>query len=199
VKYAVRGVHRVRILAFLLLASCVQRDRIHRVVVSIADQAMDVYAQDQRVSHYLVSTSKFGMGDRSGTYRTPLGRLEVAKKIGAGAPLGAVFKSRKPTGEVLVPDAPGRDPIVTRILWLKGLEPQNADAFDRYIYIHGTPEERNIGRPASFGCVRMRSADIIRLFATVGVGARVEIIPGPLAEDMPTPTIAAGSLGSHTR
>jgi hypothetical protein len=199
VKYAVRGVHRVRILAFLLLASCVQRDRIHRVVVSIADQAMDVYAQDQRVSHYLVSTSKFGMGDRSGTYRTPLGRLEVAKKIGAGAPLGAVFKSRKPTGEVLVPDAPGRDPIVTRILWLKGLEPQNADAFDRYIYIHGTPEERNIGRPASFGCIRMRSADIIRLFATVGVGARVEIIPGPLAEDMPTPTIAAGSLGSHTR
>ena len=198
-KYAVRGVHRVRILAFLLLASCVQRDRIHRVVVSIADQAMDVYAQDQRVSHYLVSTSKFGMGDRSGTYRTPLGRLEVAKKIGAGAPLGAVFKSRKPTGEVLVPNAPGRDPIVTRILWLKGLEPQNADAFGRYIYIHGTPEERNIGRPASFGCIRMRSADIIRLFATVGVGARVEIIPGPLAEDMPTPTIAAGSLGSHTR
>jgi hypothetical protein len=200
VKFAVRGLRRVRILAFLLLASCVQRDRIHRVVVSVADQAMDVYARDQRVSHYLVSTSKFGIGDGSGTYRTPLGRLEVAKKIGAGALVGAVFKNRKPTGEVLVPNAPGRDPIVTRILWLKGLERQNVDAFDRYIYIHGTPEERNIGRPASFGCIRMRSEDIVRLFATIGVGARVEIVPGPLQEQTPpTPTIAAGSLGSHTQ
>jgi lipoprotein-anchoring transpeptidase ErfK/SrfK len=120
-----------------------------------------------------------------------LGRLEIAKKIGAGAPAGAVFKSRKQTGEVLVPDAPGRDPIVTRILWLKGLENQNADAFQRYIYIHGTPEERNIGKPASFGCIRMRSADIIRLFATIGVGAKVEIVPGSLPES--TPAIAAGS------
>jgi lipoprotein-anchoring transpeptidase ErfK/SrfK len=120
-----------------------------------------------------------------------LGRLEIAKKIGAGARAGTVFKSRKPTGEVLVPDAPGRDPIVTRILWLKGLETQNADAFQRYIYIHGTPEERNIGKPASFGCIRMRSADIIRLFATVGVGSKVEIVPGPLPES--TPAIVAGS------
>jgi L,D-transpeptidase catalytic domain len=121
----------------------------------------------------------------------PLGHLEIAKKIGAGAPAGSVFKSRKPTGEILAPDAPGRDPIVTRILWLKGLDTQNADAFQRYIYIHGTPEERNIGKPASFGCIRMRSADIIRLFATVGVGAKVEVVPGPLPES--TPAIAAGS------
>jgi len=185
------AVHRLTILASLLLASCVQRDSVHRVVVSIADQAMDVYARNQVIGHYLVSTSKFGIGDSRGTYRTPLGRLEIAKKIGAGAPAGAVFKSRKPTGEVLVPDAPGRDPIVTRILWLKGREGQNADAFERYIYIHGTPEERNIGKPASFGCIRMRSADIIRLFATIGVGAKVEILPGPLPET--TPAIAAGS------
>jgi lipoprotein-anchoring transpeptidase ErfK/SrfK len=122
-----------------------------------------------------------------------LGRLQIAKKIGAGAPVGAVFKNRKPTGEVLVPDAPGRDPIVTRILWLKGLEPQNADAYHRYIYIHGTPEERNIGKPASFGCIRMRSADIVRLFATVGVGAKVEIVPGRLPESTPRPVLAAGS------
>lgn len=187
------GFNRFTILASLLLASCVQRDQIHRVVISVADQAMDVYARNQVIGHYLVSTSKFGIGDNQGTYQTPLGRLEIAKKIGAGAPAGAVFKSRRPTGEVLVPDAPGRDPIVTRILWLKGLEPQNADAFDRYIYIHGTPEERNIGKPASFGCIRMRSADIIRLFATVGVGAKVEILSGPLPESTPVPTIAAGS------
>ena len=185
------AVHRLTILASLLLASCVQRDSVHRVVVSIADQAMDVYARNQIIGHYLVSTSKFGIGDSRGTYRTPLGRLEIAKKIGAGAPVGAVFKNRKPTGEVLVPDAPGRDPIVTRILWLKGREGQNADAFGRYIYIHGTPEERNIGKPASFGCIRMRSADIIRLFGTIGVGAKVEIVPGPLPET--TPAIAAGS------
>jgi L,D-transpeptidase catalytic domain len=187
----VSAIYRLTILASILLASCVQRDSVHRVVVSIADQAMDVYARNQVIGHYLVSTSKFGIGDSQGTYRTPLGRLEIAKKIGAGAPAGAVFKSRRPTGEVLAPDAPGRDPIVTRILWLKGLETQNADAFQRYIYIHGTPEERNIGKPASFGCIRMRSADIIRLFSTVGVGAKVEIVPGPLPES--TPAIAAGS------
>lgn len=187
------AVYRFSILASFFLASCVQQDSVHRVVVSIADQAMDVYARNQVVGHYLVSTSKFGIGDSRGTYRTPLGRLEIAKKIGAGARIGAVFKNRRPTGEVLVPDAPGRDPIVTRILWLKGLERENADAFGRYIYIHGTPEERNIGRPASFGCIRMRSADIVRLFATVGVGAKVEIVPGPLPEKSPTPGIVAGS------
>jgi L,D-transpeptidase catalytic domain len=184
---------RLTVLAFLLLASCVQRDNVHRVFVSVADQAMDVYAKNRLIGHYLVSTSKFGMGDSPGTYRTPLGRLEVAKKIGAGAPAGAVFKDRRPTGEVLVPDAPGRDPIVTRILWLKGLESQNAGAFKRCIYIHGTPEERNIGRPASFGCIRMRSGDVIRLFSTVGVGAKVEIVPGPLPEASATPAIVSGS------
>jgi L,D-transpeptidase catalytic domain len=184
---------RLTIFASLVLTSCVQRDHVHRVVVSVADQAMDVYARNRLISHYLVSTSKFGIGDSPGTYRTPLGQLEIAKKIGAGAPAGAVFKDRRPNGEVLVPDAPGRDPIVTRILWLKGLEPQNADAFGRCIYIHGTPEERNIGKPASFGCIRMRSADIIRLFGTIGVGAKVEIVPGPLPEANPTPAIVSGS------
>jgi L,D-transpeptidase catalytic domain len=188
------AIHRLSILVALGLVSCVQRDNLHRVVVSVSDQAMDVYARDRLIARYLVSTSKFGIGDSRGTYRTPLGHLEIAKKIGAGAPIGAVFKNRKPTGEVLVPDAPGRDPIVTRILWLKGLEGQNADAFDRYIYIHGTPEERNIGRPASFGCIRMRSHDIVRLFATLGVGAKVEIIPGPLPES--TPAIATGTPGT---
>src|SRR5260221_5121176 len=117
------------------------------------------------------------MGYCRGTYRTRLGRIEIAKKIGAGAPSGAVFKNRKPTGEGLVPDAPGRDPIVTRILWLKGLERENADAFGRYIYIHVTPDERNNGRPSSFCLIRMRSVDIVRLFATAGGVATVEIVP----------------------
>src|SRR5207302_9885297 len=136
---------------------------------------------------YPVSTSKFGVGDFPGSSGTPLGQLEIAKKIGAGAPSGAVFKDRRMTGEIVPPDAPGRDPIVTRILWLRGREPQNALAYSRYIYIHGTPEERNIGRPASFGCVRMRSRDVIQLFDIVGWGARVTILNQPLEAMIPAP------------
>jgi hypothetical protein len=166
----------------LLLASCATKDRRHYVVVSIADQAMDVYRNNLKIARYQVSTSKFGWGDRPGSGFTPLGELEVARKIGAGAALGAVFHDRRPTGEILKPDTPGRDPIVTRILWLRGLQPENRNAFGRCIYIHGTPEERNIGRPASYGCVRMRSKDVASLFRIVGVGARVDIVPGPLPD-----------------
>ena len=108
--------------------------------------------------------------------------MKVRKKIGANAPAGAVFKSRRPTGEILPPDAPGRDPIVSRILWLEGLEPRNRNAFDRYIYIHGTPEERNIGMASSYGCIRMRSRDVIALYDTVGTGARVFVTTRPLSE-----------------
>ena len=98
-----------------------------------------------------------------------------------GQPSGMKFKSRKATGEIVPVNAPGRDPIVTRILWLKGLEAQNQNTYSRYIYIHGTPEEHRIGTPASYGCVRMRSPDIVWLYDTVGKGAKVEIVPGPLS------------------
>jgi hypothetical protein len=166
----------------LLLASCVHKDKVHRIVVSVADQALEVRRNEHVVGRYPVSTSKFGLGDQPGHGGTPLGRLEIARKIGDGAPLGAVFRDRRPTGEVLKPDAPGRDPIVTRILWLKGLETENRNAFDRYIYIHGTAEERNVGRPVSYGCIRMKSKDVLRVYNTVGVGAVVDIVPGPLPE-----------------
>jgi L,D-transpeptidase catalytic domain len=166
----------------LLLASCVHKDKVHRIVVSVADQALEVRRNEHIIGRYPISTSKFGLGDQPGHGGTPLGRLAIARKIGSGAPLGAVFKDRKPTGEVLKPDAPGRDPIVTRILWLKGLEPENRNAFDRYIYIHGTAEERNVGRPVSYGCIRMKSKDVLRVYNTVGIGAEVDIIPGPLPE-----------------
>src|SRR5271166_5534576 len=159
-----------------LFSSCSTKDTEHRILVSVADQSLELYKNQTLLGRYPVSTSRFGLGDRPGSRATPLGRMEVAIKIGAGAPLGAVFKSRRRTGEVLVPNAPGRDPIVTRILWLKGLEPQNRHAFARCIYIHGTPEERNVGHPASFGCVRMKSVDILRVFNVVGIGATVEII-----------------------
>jgi len=92
-------------------------------------------------------------------------------------PVGAVFHNRRLTGEVIQPNAPGRDPITTRIIWLRGLEAQNAHAFQRCIYIHGTPEEKKIGRPASYGCIRMKSRDVAELYAQVPVGAVVQIIP----------------------
>jgi hypothetical protein len=122
-----------------------------------------------------------------------LGELEVAKKIGGSAPSGMVFKDRKPTGEILAPDAPGRDPIVTRILWLRGRQSQNANAYHRYIYIHGTPEERTIGTRASFGCIRMRSRDVIQLYDIVGYRARVTILNEPLEALVPALAPAPGA------
>jgi hypothetical protein len=158
------------------LAGCEQIDHDHYVIISIPDQAMDVYTKGKWTARYQVSTSKYGEGDLPGTSTTPLGHLAIARKIGDGAPPGEVFKSRRPTGEILAPDTPGRDPIVSRILWLRGLERANQYAYQRYIYIHGTPEERHIGNPASYGCIRMRSSDVIGLYNTVGKGARVDIV-----------------------
>jgi lipoprotein-anchoring transpeptidase ErfK/SrfK len=166
-------------------ASCTSVDRRHQVIISIPEQRMALLEDGAPLATYPVSTSKFGLGDIPGSSGTPLGALEVAQKIGDGAPSGAVFKDRRQTGEIVLPDAPGRDPIVTRILWLRGEEPQNAFAHSRYIYIHGTPEERNIGLPVSYGCIRMRSRDVIELFETVGTGAKVVIENAPLEALVP--------------
>lgn len=176
-----RSIVCVALVAFVL-AGCAGGDRRHRILVSAADQRMVVLRDGEPIAMYPVSTSKFGLGDTPGSYATPVGTFRVKKKIGDGAPPGAVFKSRRLTGEILPVDAPGRDPIVTRILWLDGLEHGNRRAFERFIYIHGTPEERTIGEPTSFGCIRMRSVDVIELYDTVGEGARVVISPKPLAE-----------------
>jgi lipoprotein-anchoring transpeptidase ErfK/SrfK len=169
----------------VLISSCVAPDTRHRVVVSIPEQRLALLDNGTLIATYPISTSRFAIGDSPGSRGTPLGELEIAKKIGGSAPSGMVFKDRKPTGEVLTPDAPGRDPIVTRILWLRGLEAQNANAYSRYIYIHGTPEERNIGTRASFGCIRMRSRDVIQLYDIVGPRARVTVANAPLAAIMP--------------
>jgi lipoprotein-anchoring transpeptidase ErfK/SrfK len=156
----------------LLLGACAG-DRVHVVKVSVPAQRMTVFKHGKPIATYPVSTSKFGLGDVPGSNRTPLGKMEVAQKIGRGAPLGMKFKNRRPTGEIVPVNAPGRDPIVTRILWLRGLERSNANAFERMIYIHGTPEEGRLGTPASYGCIRMRSSDVAELFDTVGKGAQV--------------------------
>lgn len=150
------------------------------IIISVPDQRLVLMENGVLVGHYPISTSKFGLGDQPNSYATPLGTLEVAAKVGDGAPMGAVFKGQHLTGEVLPPNAPGRDPIVTRILHLRGLDAGNCRAFDRGIYIHGTPEECNIGRPASYGCIRMRSRDVVRVFDAVPVGTKIEIMNTPL-------------------
>ena len=127
------------------------------VFVSVAAQELGVVRNGKTISRYPVSTSKFGIGDASGSYRTPLGTFFVSAKIGDDLPPGAVIKSRLPTREIVAVNAPGRDAIVSRVIWLRGKEASNRNAHERCIYIHGTPEEKRIGRRASFGCVRMRS------------------------------------------
>lgn len=179
--------HLPAALLALLLVGCAGDTR-HSLLISTTDQRMVVLRDNQPIAEYPVSTSKFGLGDTPGSNATPLGRLKVQKKIGDKAPAGAVFKSRRFTGEILPVDAPGRDPIVTRILWLHGLEDRNRNAYGRFIYIHGTPEERTIGQAASFGCIRMRSRDIIELYDTIGVGARVFITTKPFATPTPAPS-----------
>ncbi|MDE0835044.1 MAG: L,D-transpeptidase [Akkermansiaceae bacterium] len=175
--------------AFVLLAlnSCGPTvDKRNKMLVSVRDQKMLLLRDGKPVKSYKISTSKFGVGDTPNSNRTPLGRMKVAKKIGSGQPAGAVFKSRRPTGEVIKPNAPGRDPIVSRILWLTGTQPANRNAFRRYIYIHGTPEHRRLGSPASYGCIRMGYKDVVDLYKRVGTGADVYVIRGSLKKTLAT-------------
>jgi len=125
---------------------------------------------------YPVSTSRFGLGTEPGSFKTPLGHFEISQKIGAGAPPGAVFKGRLPTGEIGDPGNPA-DLVQTRILWLHGLDPDNANTLDRYIYIHGTNHEGDLGTPSSHGCIRMRNADVAELYDFVTEGTPVSIQP----------------------
>ena len=166
------------LLAVMIFTGCA--DNRHRLIVSVKDQKMLLLTDGKPVTVYQVCTSRFGTGDQEGSCATPLGHLRVCRKIGGGLPSGTVFKSRKPTGEVIPANAPGRDPIVTRILWLDGQDDHNRNAFDRCIYIHGTPQEYLLGQPVSYGCIRMSSSDVVKVYDLVGRGARVEIIDEPL-------------------
>ena len=171
----------VRVLAVVVAASvltqCSSSKSLRKadVIVSVADQKLGLYSDGKLVKSYKISTSKFGLGDRPGSNCTPLGRHEVVAKIGHGLPKGAVLKSRQWSGEVVKPNAPGRDPIVSRILWLSGREYCNKNAYGRCIYIHGTAEEARLGVPASYGCVRMAAKDVIDIFEKVPIGASVVI------------------------
>jgi len=155
------------------------------LIISIPDQTVILVDEGKLTAHYRVSTSKFGNGDSAGSYRTPLGTLFVSGKFGDHLPAGTIIKNRMPTSEVIAVDAPNRDAIVSRVIWLRGMEQQNAVAHGRCIYIHGTPEERNIGKAASFGCIRMRSRDIIALYDRVHIGMHVTVSEKPLEELVP--------------
>ena len=143
--------------------------------ISVVDQTLTLHGLEMPRT-YQVSTSQFGLGFEPGSFKTPLGRFAISKKIGDGAALGAVFKSRVPTGEIGDPANP-EDLVQTRILGLHGLDPENANTMERYIYIHGTNHEEQIGTAASHGCIRMRNADVAELYELVNEGTPVSIQP----------------------
>jgi L,D-transpeptidase YbiS len=150
-----------------------------RLRVSIPNQKLEVWEGDALAKAYPISTSKFGIGTQPGSCCTPPGRLRIARKIGADLPNGAVLKERQWTGSVWSSEDPYQedaDLILTRILWLEGLDPENANTLDRYIYIHGTNQEHLIGQPASHGCVRMANRDVAELFDRIPEGAEVTVI-----------------------
>jgi hypothetical protein len=167
------------------------------IIISVPDQQLGLVDRGKLISKYSISTSKFGLGDGGGSYRTPLGTLFVSAKFGDRLVAGAVIKNRVATGEIVNPNAPGRDAIVSRVIWLRGMEQQNRGARDRCIYIHGTPEERTIGRPASFGCIRMRSRDVIDLYERVHIGMHVTVTERRINSFIPQtenePSLLAGS------
>ncbi len=155
-----------------------------RIEISIPEQRLDLFEGDVRIRSYRVSTAANGAGERAGSYSTPRGRHRIRAKIGTGLAPGAVLRGRRPTGEVCDEAAwraaPDRDWILTRILWLCGEEPGinrggEVDTFRRYIYIHGTPDAVELGRPGSRGCIRMRNRAVIELFELVQTGTPVVI------------------------
>jgi len=170
------------ILACTVIATVARGENL---IASISDQESALISHGKLLACHPISTSKFGSGDAIGSYRTPTGDFYVSAKIGDGLVPGAVIKSRIPSGERAPANAPGRDAIVSRVIWLRGTEFGNRHARDRCIYIHGTPEERLIGRGASFGCIRMRSRDVIALYRLVHIGTHIQITEKPLRDFLP--------------
>ena len=142
--------------------------------ISIRDQRLTLKEGETLIRTYPVSTSRFGIGTEEDSMKTPIGRFRVAEKIGDGLPSDTVFQSRVPL-KADDPLPPTEDSVMSRILWLDGLDEHNANTRDRFIYIHGTKHEDKIGNPASHGCVRMRNADVIELFGLIDEGVPVVI------------------------
>lgn len=145
-----------------------------KIHISVKKQELTLKAGRKKLAAYSISTSRFGLGSKEGSLKTPTGRFRIAEKIGDGMPLGTVFKSRRPvkaTKKMLREE----DLVMTRILWLDGLDLGNANTYERFIYIHGTNHEGQIGQAASHGCIRMRKSDLVELFERVGIDTPVMI------------------------
>ncbi len=163
-----------------MLGTVVQIQHIARmrIVVHVPSQMLDLFDDaGTMLRRYVCSTSKFGLGFEPDSNKTPTGRFRVSEKHGHGAPEGMIFKARQPTGEFGSPTDEG-DHVQTRILWLEGMDPENANTKERYIYIHGTNAGHLLGTPASHGCVRLLDADAVDLFDLVPEGTAVLIDPG---------------------
>ncbi len=155
-----------------------------RIEVSIKDQTLTLFDEDRQLKHYSISTGKNGPGELMDSECTPCGKHIISEKIGDGAEVNAVFVGRVATGEIYLPSLreqyPDRDWILTRILWLSGIEEGknkggNVDSHDRYIYIHGSPDDVAMGQPGSRGCIRMRNNEIIEMFGLIEVGTELVI------------------------
>ena len=157
-----------------------------KINVDVSKQQLELLDDTGKLMRrYAVSSSEKGAGELNGSFCTPRGKHIIRAKIGAGQPVNAVFLRRRPTGEIYTPELgakyPDRDWMLTRILWLSGVEPGfnrlgDCDTMRRYIYIHGTPDSVRLGIPSSHGCIRMHNADLIELFDIVPAGTEVEII-----------------------
>ena len=145
-----------------------------QIRIHVPSQTLDLLENSALLRRYVISTSRFGLGTEPGSNRTPTGRFRIAEKHGDGAPPGEIFISRVATG-LFGREDDEKDHVQTRILWLAGLDPENANTFDRYIYIHGTNAESQLGTPASYGCVRMNNLDVCDLYDRVVVGTPVQI------------------------
>jgi lipoprotein-anchoring transpeptidase ErfK/SrfK len=145
-----------------------------KIHISVSKQELSLKLGRKKLAAFPISTSRFGLGTREGSMKTPTGSFRIAEKIGDGMPVGTVFKSRRPvkaTKQMLRDD----DLVMTRILWLDGTGRANANTHERFIYIHGTNQEEQIGEPASHGCIRMRNTDLVELFDRVGIDTPVMI------------------------
>jgi lipoprotein-anchoring transpeptidase ErfK/SrfK len=147
-----------------------------KIRIQAKEQILHLMEADRVIRSFPVSTSRFGLGEAEGSFRTPTGRFQVHQKVGGEHPVNTVFRGRVP---VPAPSdwATADDLITSRILWLDGMEDHNSNTRDRFIYIHGTNQEQLIGQAASRGCIRMRNQDVIQLFDQIDVGTEVEILP----------------------
>ena len=156
------------------------------IFISLTRQTLQVSRAERVEREFLISTSRYGPGEQRGSLCTPRGRHMIRARIGSDLPSGAVLRGRRPTGEVFSPEldrvAPGHDWILSRILWLSGLETGrnrlgDVDSMRRYIYIHGTPDREPMGVPFSHGCIRMRNTEVCELFDMVTAGTLVNLVP----------------------